>query len=395
MRCASTWTLLAVAVRVASAQGLGSEDVNNWSAFDLEMRRRLWFSIGVLDTQTALDRGSLPLLPFRDFKFPPLNIDDSEMSPTATPTPSLQKFTDMSFSCMTHEAMVCQKKISKISAAPDEPLGDWDEKLCIVVVFGESMSRQYLEVNHPEKPLEMFTKMVAGDIVVTMQLLLQRPLHRTKHNNVSQWDGADVMKVATEVLERFSRKRTSSIFAPWIWFSWVKWYALAIVLAELCSGHKGPLAEKAYLIAQDSFAQYAQLVADTDTGMLWKPIAKLMRRVQRLRDDVVQDKTVMASSCSSAVQTDSQQSVLRESGQETFQHFGCTSGHGSQDLESSLHLNATDVDWIMWDKANKACIDGKDDLQDTINEGFDLEERNSWLNWDLFLEDVNTSTDVT
>ena len=185
MSCASAWTLLAVAARVASARGLGSEDTNDWSGFDLEVRRRLWFSIGVLDTQTALDRGSLPLLPFDDFAFPPLKLSDSEMCPTSLPTVSLQNFTDMSFSCMTHEAMVCHKILSTISTGSKEPEGDWDEKLRIVADFGESMRWQYGGFDDPEKPLSLLTKIASEDITMTVQLLLRRPLHRIRPNTLS------------------------------------------------------------------------------------------------------------------------------------------------------------------------------------------------------------------
>ena len=200
------------------------------------------------------------------------------------------------------------------------------------------------------------------------------------------------MKVAIEVLERSLRKRTFSIFAPWAWFSWMKWYALAVVLAELCSGHKGPFLENENLVARESFAQYKQFVADTDSGLLWKPIAKLMRRVQRLRDTAIQDKSILASSSPRAVQTWRQHRVQGESGQESLKDFSHNFQHGSEESEPSLHFNSTNGDWIAWNNADETSTD-KDDL--TINEGFDLEEGNTWFNWDLFLEDINSSTDMT
>jgi len=75
----------------------------------------------------------------------------------------------------------------------------------------------------------------------------------------------------------------STDFAPWAWKSWVRWNALAILLVELCSQPPGESYDAAYSIASQSFSHYSSLIADTETGMLWKPITKLMRRLQQHR----------------------------------------------------------------------------------------------------------------
>jgi hypothetical protein len=71
--------------------------------------------------------------------------------------------------------------------------------------------------------------------------------------------------------------------AQWAWKSWVKWYALAIVLAELCAFPEGPDSESAFTVARDAYQLYAPLIADSDSGMFWKPITRLMHRVEQLR----------------------------------------------------------------------------------------------------------------
>lgn len=63
-------------------------------------------------------------------------------------------------------------------------------------------------------------------------------------------------------------KRTKIEFAPWAWFQCVKWYALAVVLAELCVTYHGPFAARAWKAAQLSFDDYAKDVADSEKGLL-------------------------------------------------------------------------------------------------------------------------------
>lgn len=54
----------------------------------------------------------------------------------------------------------------------------------------------------------------------------------------------------------------------------MKWYVLAIVLAELSVCPEGPKADRAFDIALDAYELYAPWIADSDSGMLWKPITK-------------------------------------------------------------------------------------------------------------------------
>ncbi|KAJ5053739.1 uncharacterized protein L3040_000030 [Drepanopeziza brunnea f. sp. 'multigermtubi'] len=42
-----------------------------------------------------------------------------------------------------------------------------------------------------------------------------------------------------------------------------------------------------YLGEMRTFANYSQTMADSESGVLWRPIAKLLRRVERLRGTVV------------------------------------------------------------------------------------------------------------
>lgn len=122
---------------------------------------------------------------------------------------------------------------------------------------------------------------------MAMTLLFHRPLHKRGRNQEAyahgQIDNNELLIMATEVLERSQSKRSWFQFAQWAWFKWVKWFALAVVLAELCTA-RGISADRAWLVAQQSFDDYATIVADNKSGLLWKPIAKLMQRVRKLRE---------------------------------------------------------------------------------------------------------------
>ncbi|KAF2662126.1 hypothetical protein K491DRAFT_280737 [Lophiostoma macrostomum CBS 122681] len=278
---AFTWTLVAIAVRVATALGLGEESEQDFSALDLQVRRLLFFGIGILDTHAALDRGTVPILPSKAFRTPPLCVDDHDIVPTTVPTTTSFAFTEMSHTALIYDAMICSRKLHEVSCREQSEQSRWAEMLEIVAIFERSVQALMFRTRVSEDPLHRLTRMSAQRILVSMRLILRRPPHR-QPRLVDPIDEFDVLAAATEVLEQHLQP-TPSDLQPWAWKNWVQWHALAVVLAELSVRPTGPLSDRGFLVASESFRRYALLVADSHTGMLWKPIAKLMRRVRQIR----------------------------------------------------------------------------------------------------------------
>lgn len=60
--------------------------------------------------------------------------------------------------------------------------------------------------------------------------------------------------------------------------------ALAVALAGLCSIRNTPLAERAWYYVDKHYERSARYVADSRTGMLWKPVEKLYKKASAFRD---------------------------------------------------------------------------------------------------------------
>lgn len=89
-----------------------------------------------------------------------------------------------------------------------------------------------------------------------------------------------MLDVATEILEQTFMKSENSAFKPWQWFSWIKWYALAISFAELINHTKGTNTDRAWNIAEISFVRMKGTIRD---DILWKSLEKLMQKAQNAR----------------------------------------------------------------------------------------------------------------
>jgi hypothetical protein len=279
---AATWTLLATAVRTASALGLPVNEEEELSAYDLEIRRRIWFCISILDFQTAADRGFMPLVALEeDTSKTPLLTNDSELLSPAIQESIPQPDTDMALVYVYREVWDCMRKLF---TSPHTD--NWQDKLHTVAAFRECMEQHSALIHDPTNPFRLCAQFSTKAIALDMELFLRRPPFRVKHStSPPPWDDFDILEKTTEIMELNLTKPVNTTFAPWAWYAkpWARWYILAVLLAELCGPREGELVDKAYRIAKESFAKYGELIADTDLRDLWRPLVKLMRHVDRLR----------------------------------------------------------------------------------------------------------------
>jgi hypothetical protein len=280
---ALNWTLLAIAVRLGRALGLGRENASTEPPLLLQVRRRLWYCICLMDVQATLDRGAAPLVSAHELGPAPLDVDDETLATHAGLARLSPDLNEMSFCTMTFEAMVCYKKILAVEHVQHEGWQDWYQKIELLEALRRSYQQRYLTIEpHDTAPLPRLRRMAASAILTDMELLLRRPPYVQQHNTVPPWDHFDSLKRATESLERHMYCADHGLQA-WAWKEWTPWYALAVVLAELCRTPIGPQQDRAFSVAYETYKQRAVTIDDPDQGMLWKPITRLLRRATTLR----------------------------------------------------------------------------------------------------------------
>lgn len=370
--------MLALAVRAGIALRLGSEDESAFRPFELELRRRLWCCIALLDTQATLDRGTAPMLLSTAVGPLPLNINDCAMSITATPRVTTHGFTEMSFSLLIFESMLIQKRICETS--------DWDHKLQLISAYEQMMQQNYLE-NQPITPLETLAGLAAKEIMSNMQLLMRRPPYK-QHNNIPPSDSFQPMEVSTRILEGHLALKTPEL-SPWAWKEWVPWYALAVVLAELCRHPNGVSSDRAYAAAEEVYKRSFRPSTDSESGMLWKPIAKLMRRVQRDRQRSSGSLSTLPSTVPSVNLSASEQGLQNSSSASDIE-----TTFGIEHQDNSMEVSG-DGDFVSNGYANSASMINEYDLNMNLYNDLDPANGVSWLNWDLFLEDTEFPSDQT
>ena len=286
--CKKIWTLIASAVRIGQSLGLDTNEGGFRTSFRMEIRRRVWYSIGILDMQAAFDGGSHSVIANNGvLGRPPLNIDDSVLSSASSRSPFSEKpgLTDMSYNSMMHEALICWRKLTHIptdsEGQPVKIRQEWANRSKIVKGWEQRIHENYLRYCDSMQPFQRFMEFVGQDMIITMRLLERRPMHRLFSAGPPPADDLDILELATDIVERSYFRFTDPSFTPWSWFAWVKWYVLAIMLAELCGHGNGPLIDRAWKVAEEAFSTFAHLVID---DILWRSVEKLMRKARSTRD---------------------------------------------------------------------------------------------------------------
>jgi hypothetical protein len=309
------------------------------------------------------------MLPLSALHSAPLGINDSELTLAGNlPVQGSEGFTDMTHTELVYAAMLCQRRIYEASLNADsENWAHWPKMLGAVADFKQHVENDHHRLKNVSGPLALLHNVSGPKILAPLQLLLRRPPYGPSRNIVPPWDDMNILDAATTVLEGHTMPMLEDL-APWAWKSWVQWHALAVALAELMVQPTGHLADRAYAAATKSFAQYTTLIADGDSGMLWKPIARLMHRVHRLRQPPAHKFLPHSLPVAPAPALHAEDALP----QETTSNFG-TSPFNNWDLQLDFTNLFTNGEFEIYDKL------------DNVN----APENTQWLAWDCFLQDLN------
>ena len=287
------FTLTSLAVRIAQAMGLHHDRTSaSLRPFEREMRLRLWWQILVLDCHTSEDRASDTVISVGSFDARlPLQVNDDDLDFSCPVEVKERKgFTDMTFCLVCHEISNTVKRLNY------EPMGElseprsrfwrtWSNKADAVTNLQRRIEENYLQHLDLARPFHWMTRMVADVIIAETWLLVYRPIQGRRGGPSPRTENPGILGLSVEILERAHQLNTDPAASPFRWLArtYVQWHALAVTIAELCTQTEGPEVERAWAILEPVFAENARHVADTNKGLLWRPIIKLMNRAKKLR----------------------------------------------------------------------------------------------------------------
>ncbi|KAJ4984736.1 fungal specific transcription factor domain-containing protein [Stagonosporopsis vannaccii] len=295
------WTLTGLVVRIAQTLGIHRDGSHfALSPFEIEMRRRLWWQVCVLDARSSEDHGCDPTIVEAQFDAKmPLNVNDTDLYPDMTEFPQERTgFTDMTFSLVRFEVANIFRRILYIPPGPvrcTELFANLTiaEKEEWITECHQKMEEKYLKDCDTSIPLCWVTATISRLIMSKMWLIVYHP-HQRKDGGASlpQETKDKLFITSLENVEYSILLETEARTMKWGWLfrTYVQWHAIAFLLSELCVRTKGEAVERAWRALEATAGRWWFPLNDTSPyrkgqqGTLWKPLRKLLAKARAARE---------------------------------------------------------------------------------------------------------------
>lgn len=280
------WTMSAMALRVGQALCLHMRDPPfQVNPFEQEMRRRCWLCIGLLDFSASLDRASEPMMQsvWLD-SHPPSNINDDNIwfnMNVPIQEPPEGTFTDLTLTLITAAAQSVARMIAYTDFM-EQAVEEMSSRQQILLNFQHKVTK-FLSGCRPESsPFQLYTKRTATTIYGWLQLGSLRPISRSRNFIPPAVPGDALLSLAVDNLAKVQESYSDPTTAQWMWFGalWVPWHGLAVALAELCVCKDPEAMSRHWPVIEQVYHRSSLTIADSQHGMLWKPLEKLMHQAR-------------------------------------------------------------------------------------------------------------------
>ena len=296
MRCYSedrkAWTLFALACRIMQGMELMIDGATmKLPPFEIEMRRRLFWQIIVLDVSFAESRGVHPILtePMFDTK-QPLNISDEQLSPvTGIIGQEQEGGTEMTFSMQSQSASLILQIYTAMNPRsrpmPEEYQPPVEAREQNILQRLQEIKTKYVDRCDPSVPILWLSAETGRIIILRIWLLLQRPMYTLRVQTAKPAKREFILASAVSMLEMIHEVEHHPETRPWFWYmmGYVPWYPIAIILAELCVQTKGMLVDRAWSIMDKTYDIWTERVAESKASALWRPIKRMMDKARKAR----------------------------------------------------------------------------------------------------------------
>lgn len=315
----ASWALTSLPIRLAQALNLHREASNAHLPFyEAELRRRLWWQLVVLDIRGAEDRGTTTILARDSYDTRmPLNIDDADFGPeTRGQIVEKQGPTDITFSLCTAQCSNLFLQIEHAHGAEGisqdagdksssgSASGSKSQPVEEAVKQAQLLESQFVTGADPNRAPSYLASVTVRLIILKIWLIMQYPVHprskpSSKYPATSSTSRPSAkpsivpreatLRTALSIMELSEYLQTGPYGDRFYWWAntYVQWHPLSVVLAELCTQTRGELVDRAWRTVDDVFPRWSEIIADTKSGTLWRPIRKLYKKAKAARNAVV------------------------------------------------------------------------------------------------------------
>lgn len=290
-----------VAIRMAQSLGLHRDGSHfpQLTPYEVEIRRRVWWSLCFLDVRSSEDQGmDYTILPRSfDTKFP-LSVNDADISPESKETPSEGPgLTNMTLPLDMCKICDLTRRIMDKDRAPTLQY----QRQLVTELYG-TLEKGYMQyASSSDNPAVWWVAVTAIRLTMAKMTLfinfpvLFSPHHHQQQQHTEANDEAAstrniLLAAAIEVAEWNHALNAEPAARQWRWLyqTYTHWHAVVILLIEIARRPLSPLVERAWLALRSGWlipAPAAGGGGDKKKELqIWVPLRRLMAKARRHRD---------------------------------------------------------------------------------------------------------------
>ncbi|KAI3221532.1 transcriptional regulator family: Fungal Specific TF [Penicillium roqueforti] len=283
------WMMTGLAIRMGQALGLHRDGTHfdYLSPFEIEMRRRVWWNLCILDVRASDDQGTDYTITGASFDtIIPLNLNDTDLDPETKHTlQAHDALTDMSVARVSFG--MCEVTRQMMGHGFKEAAPSLEEQSRLLQKIDQGLQRDFLQYSTESVKITYWVIVtVARLLMAKMTLLIYLPLLFSSPNeNFSDELRTKLLVSSIEVAEYNHALNNEQACRHWRWAfqTYTHWYSIVYMMLEISRRPWSPLSERAWVALHSVWLIPNQAHMERDLRV-WIPLRKLMTKARKHRD---------------------------------------------------------------------------------------------------------------
>ncbi|KAJ5942451.1 hypothetical protein N7516_002619 [Penicillium verrucosum] len=283
------WMMTGLLIRMGQALGLHRDGTHfdYLSPFEIEMRRRVWWTLCILDVRASEDQGTDYTITKASFDTKiPLNLNDTDLDPgskrTLQPRDALS---DMSVARVSFG--MCEVTRQMMAHGFKDEAPSLEEQSRSLQQIYEGLERDFLQYSIESGNIRYWVIVtVARLLLAKMTLLIYLPLLFSAPNeDFSEELRTKLLVSCIEVAEYNHALNNEHACRHWRWVfqTYTHWCSIVYMMLEISRRPWSPLSERAWVALHSPWLIPNQSHLERDLR-IWIPLRKLMTQARKYRD---------------------------------------------------------------------------------------------------------------
>ncbi|KAK6221627.1 fungal specific transcription factor domain-containing protein [Colletotrichum tabaci] len=288
------WMMTGLAIRMGHAIGLHRDGshFDHLSPYEVEIRRRVWWSLCLVDIRASEDQGTEFTIGDGSFDTKmPLNVNDADLHPGKTDAIVERQYdTDMSFALGSFRTCRVTRQIMAARIADGGP--DVEKQNQLLDAFRGDIEKWGFSHNVRDfQTMSYWVGITVTHLVISkLALFIHLPaLFSSPSELFSDENRNKLLVAAIEVAEFNHALNAEAASRQWRWIieTYTHWHAIVYLLIETSRRPWSPVIERAWVALHSKWLIPAQFKTDKSLHV-WIPLRKLMARACKHRESELQ-----------------------------------------------------------------------------------------------------------